>query len=263
MRLAQPARATGENHFHEARARRVAAEVAAQLVDERIVNQHRVVKVRRVEHPVGVGGHSEQRVIFLVIELIEELHRETRLRQACRTGAALTKARARGERGRIRERSLAIHRLEQRDVREPFVVRGRQIFSEGVQHQHRQGRGERLRVGEQPEIRDAGGRAGEQSVQISTGAEVRGVRDEERRGIDRRVARGQRAVARETNDGVGNRRGEFEREVGGEIAAVLGEQNFRSEARTAADVRFAGRGLVERAANDWFAAHAAEGRAAG
>ena len=56
--------------------RRIASHVAAELVDERIVEQHRVITVRRVEYPIGVGRETEQWKSPFLVEVIDELHGE-------------------------------------------------------------------------------------------------------------------------------------------------------------------------------------------
>ena len=187
------------------------------------------------------------------------MHRPARLRHSHRRRPAHVKPAARGERGRVRERRAARDGIEEREVNK-IIARGNRRVLRGLVHdQQRQRRRERERVGVQAQIHFAARRAGEQARLIGSCAEVRGVREQQRRGKNGRRGRRQRAVQRVAHDRIGDAGRELQRERFREISTRLGKNHLRREALSAAGIGPARRGSREKTARRRLAPHAAVG----
>ena len=80
------------------------------------MNQHRFEIVRGVQNPVGFLGQAEWGSLFVVVEIIPELHHPTLLGVTCRARTAHTEGGARAQNGRVGERSLPVLRFVKRHV---------------------------------------------------------------------------------------------------------------------------------------------------
>ena len=86
-----PARRVNVN-LHQARARGVATDLIAEIENERIVNEHRLETVRRIQDPIRLRGQAERRKVLVVVQIVPKLHRPALLRQARRAGTAHSQA---------------------------------------------------------------------------------------------------------------------------------------------------------------------------
>src|SRR4030095_392767 len=98
-------------------ARGVAPHIATQLVDEWIMNQHRIEDVRGIKHPIGIRREATTREPLALVEFIQELQCEARLRHPRRARTAHMEAAAGHQGWTPVERSLSILRFIEGEVR--------------------------------------------------------------------------------------------------------------------------------------------------
>src|SRR5947207_2865435 len=119
-------------NLQKTRARTVAPHIATQLVDEWIMNQHRIEDIRGIKHPIGIRREAQDREALVPVEFIQELQREARLRHPRRARTAHMEATA-GQQGWTPvERSLSIHRFIEGEVRR--TQESRPVDADGIHY---------------------------------------------------------------------------------------------------------------------------------
>src|SRR5689334_12443096 len=105
-----------EVHLQKTRARGVAPHIATQLMNERVMNQHRIEHIWGIKYPIGIRREAQDRETLFLVEFIQELQRKAWLRHPRRARTSDMEAPTRHQGWTPVDRSLSIDRFIKGEV---------------------------------------------------------------------------------------------------------------------------------------------------